>query len=94
MFGSLQPFCRGDYYAKKDGTLFTYDGLHPEWIEEIGLKGFRMGQAMVSDHHANFIINLGKATAEEVIHLMEWVEKKVYEEKGISLEREVRVVGE
>ena len=63
-------------------------------IEEVGLKGFRMGQAMVSDRHANFIINLGKATAEEVIHLMELVERKTYEEKGISLEREVRVVGE
>jgi UDP-N-acetylmuramate dehydrogenase len=49
---------------------------------------------MVSDRHANFIINLGKAKAEEVIRLMEWVEKKVYEEKGIFLEREVKVVGE
>jgi UDP-N-acetylmuramate dehydrogenase len=63
-------------------------------IEEVGLKGFRMGQAMISDRHANFIINLGKATAQEVINLMELVERKVYEEKGISLEREVRVVGE
>jgi UDP-N-acetylmuramate dehydrogenase len=53
-----------------------------------------MGHAMVSDHHANFIVNLGKATAEEVIRLMERVEKKIYEEKGISLEREVMVVGE
>jgi UDP-N-acetylmuramate dehydrogenase len=53
-----------------------------------------MGRAMVSDRHANFIINLGKATGQEVIDLMEWVERKIYEEKGISLEREVRVVGE
>jgi UDP-N-acetylmuramate dehydrogenase len=53
-----------------------------------------MGQAMISDRHANFIVNLGKATAEEVICLMEMVEKKIHEEKGISLEREVRVVGE
>ena len=64
------------------------------WIEEVGLKGYRMGQAMVSERHANFIINLGNATATEVIHLMEWVEKKVSEEKGVSLEREVKVVGE
>ena len=49
---------------------------------------------MISDRHANFIINLGKAKAEEVIRLMELVEKKIYEEKGISLEREVKVVGE
>ena len=78
------------------GSVFKnpIEGSAGEWIEETGLKGFRMGQAMVSDRHANFIINLGKATAEEVINLMEWVERKIYEEKGISLEREVRVVGE
>jgi UDP-N-acetylmuramate dehydrogenase len=49
---------------------------------------------MVSERHANFIINLGKAKAEEVIRLIELVEKKIYERKGISLEREVKVVGE
>jgi len=78
------------------GSIFKNpkEGPAGKWIEEVGLKGFRMGQAMVSDRHANFIINLGKATAEEVINLMEWVERKAYEEKGISLEREVRVVGE
>jgi len=58
-----------------------------------GLKGFRMGQAMVSEQHANFIINLGEATSEEIVRLMEWVERKVYEKKGISLEREVKVAG-
>ncbi len=70
------------------------EGPAGKWIEEAGLKGFRIGQAMVSDHHANFIVNLGRATAQEVISLMEWVERKVYEEKGISLDREVKVVGE
>jgi len=78
------------------GSIFKNpkEGPAGRWIEEAGLKGFRMGQAMVSEHHANFIINRGKATAEEIIHLMEWIEKRVYEEKGISLQREVRVVGE
>jgi UDP-N-acetylmuramate dehydrogenase len=78
------------------GSIFKNPAEGPagKWIEEAGLKGLRMGHAMVSNDHANFIINLGKATAEEVIRLMEWVEKKIYEEKGISLEREVRVVGE
>ena len=78
------------------GSIFKNpkEGPAGKWIEETGLKGFRMGQAMVSDLHANFIVNLGKATAGEVIDLMEWVKKKVYEEKGISLEREVKVVGE
>jgi UDP-N-acetylmuramate dehydrogenase len=78
------------------GSIFKNpeEGPAGKWIEEVGLKGFRMGQAMVSDRHANFIINLGKATAEEVINLMEWMEKRIYEERGVSLEREVRVVGE
>jgi len=78
------------------GSIFKNpkEGPAGKWIEEVGLKGFRMGQAMVSDRHANFIINQGKATAEEILNLMEWIERKVYEEKGISLEREVRVIGE
>jgi UDP-N-acetylmuramate dehydrogenase len=78
------------------GSIFKNpkEGPAGKWIEEAGLKGFRIGRAMVSERHANFIINLGKAKAEEVIRLIEFVEKKVYEEKGISLEREVKVVGE
>ncbi len=78
------------------GSVFKNpkEGPAGKWIEEAGLKGFRIGEAMVSERHANFIINLGKAKAEEVIRLMEFVERKIYEEKGISLEREVKVLGE
>jgi UDP-N-acetylmuramate dehydrogenase len=78
------------------GSIFKNpkEGPAGKWIEEAGLKGFRMGQARVSDLHANFIINAGKAKAKEVIDLMEWVERRVREVKGISLEREVRVIGE
>ena len=78
------------------GSIFKNppEGPAGKWIEEVGLKGFRMGHAMISDRHANFIINLGKATATEIINLMELVEKEIYKKKGISLEREVRVVGE
>jgi UDP-N-acetylmuramate dehydrogenase len=78
------------------GSIFKNppEGPAGKLIKEAGLKGFRMGQAMVSDRHANFIINLGRATAEEIVNLIEWVEKRVYEVKGISLEREVKVIGE
>jgi len=78
------------------GSIFKNppEGPAGKLIEKAGLKGFRMGQAMVSDRHANFIINLGRATAEEIVNLIEWVEKRVYEVKGISLEREVKVIGE
>jgi UDP-N-acetylmuramate dehydrogenase len=77
------------------GSIFKNpkEGPAGRWIEEAGLKGYRMGRAMVSDLHANFILNLGNATADEVIHLMEWMEQRVRETKGISLEREVKVVG-
>jgi UDP-N-acetylmuramate dehydrogenase len=78
------------------GSIFKNpkEGPAGKWIEEAGLKGFRIGQVMISERHANFIINLGKAKAEDVIHLVELVERKIYEEKDISLEREVKVVGE
>jgi UDP-N-acetylmuramate dehydrogenase len=78
------------------GSIFKNPagGRAGRWIEDVGLKGYRIGQAMVSERHANFIINLGNASATDVIQLMEWVEKKVSEEKGVTLEREVKVVGE
>lgn len=78
------------------GSVFKNpdEGPAGKWIDQVGLKGFRLGQAMVSERHANFIINLGKATADDILRLIEWVEQKVYEEKSISLEREVKVVGE
>lgn len=77
------------------GSIFKNprEGPAAKWIEEAGLKGLRMGQAMVSERHANFIVNLGKAKAEEVIRLMETVEQEVCQKEGIRLEREVRVVG-
>ena len=78
------------------GSIFKNpkEGPAGKLIEEAGLRGLRIGQAMISERHANFIVNLGKAKAEEVIRLMEIVETKVYQEKGISLQREVKVIGE
>jgi UDP-N-acetylmuramate dehydrogenase len=78
------------------GSIFKNPagGRAGRWIEDVGLKGYRIGQAMVSERHANFIINLGNASATDVIQLMYLVEKKVSEEKGVTLEREVKVVGE
>jgi UDP-N-acetylmuramate dehydrogenase len=62
-------------------------------IERVGLKGFRIGGAMISGKHANFIVNTGGATAGDVIALMELARKKVKEETGVDLEPEIRVVG-
>jgi UDP-N-acetylmuramate dehydrogenase len=62
-------------------------------IERAGLKGFRIGGAMISGKHANFIVNTGGATAGDVLALMELARKKVKEETGVDLEPEIRVVG-
>lgn len=62
-------------------------------IEQAGLKGFRIGGAMISGKHANFIVNTGGATAGDVIALMELAREKVKEKTGVELEPEIRVVG-
>ena len=63
-------------------------------IEELGLKGYRIGDAQISEKHAGFIINLGNATAADVIKLIKLVQDKIYKEKGIKLEPEPRFIGE
>ncbi|MBI5286569.1 MAG: UDP-N-acetylmuramate dehydrogenase [Deltaproteobacteria bacterium] len=63
-------------------------------IEEVGLKGARVGNAQTSRVHANYIVNLGSAKATDVLNLMALIRDKVYQEKGILLEIEVKVVGE
>jgi len=63
-------------------------------IEQAGLKGHRHGGAMVSDKHANFIVNLGSATAADVETLIAEVRAAVERTSGVRLELEVRVIGE
>lgn len=60
-------------------------------IEQAGLKGYRVGNAAISDKHAGFAVNLGGATAEEVRTLLQQVSRRVYEASGIRLEPEVRI---
>ena len=63
-------------------------------IEECGLKGRRVGGAQVSEKHAGFIVNTGGATCGDVLALIGQIQQEVWEKKGISLETEVRVLGE
>lgn len=63
-------------------------------IERSGLKGARIGGAMVSDKHANFIVNTGDATAADIEALIERVRAVVLEQTGVALEPEVRIIGE
>ncbi len=63
-------------------------------IEGAGLKGARLGDAAFSEHHANFIVNLGRARAADVKGLMDLATKVVRRRLGVALEPEVRLVGE
>lgn len=63
-------------------------------IEAAGLKGTRVGDAMISPKHGNFFVNLGRATAKDVLALIALAQERVRERTGIALEPEVRVVGE
>ena len=62
-------------------------------IDQAGLKGTQLGGACISDKHANFIINLGEATAEDVYSLIHLAKQKVAKEFNINLELEVKLVG-
>jgi len=62
-------------------------------IEESGLKGMRIGGAMISSKHANFIVNAGNAKALDIIELIDIARKKVKEDSGVDLETEIKVVG-
>lgn len=60
-------------------------------IDQAGLKGFRIGDAAVSDKHAGFVVNLGNATAKDVKALLQSVSDKVFTHSGIRIEPEVRI---
>jgi len=62
-------------------------------IEASGLKGFAIGGAVVSEKHANFIINMGDASASDIETLIKYVQKVVKEKQGVDLQTEVRIVG-
>lgn len=63
-------------------------------IDQLGLKGYRIGSAQVSAKHANFIVNLGQASADEVLGLVSAVKSYVYTHTGVLLEEEINIVGE
>ena len=63
-------------------------------IEQAGLKGLRVGDAQVSELHANFAINLGHSSAEEILSLITTIRERVLERFGIALELEIRPVGD
>ena len=63
-------------------------------IDKAGLKGLRVGGASVSEVHANFIVNDGTATSQDVLDLVHYIQVKIKEKFGVDLEKEVIVLGE
>ena len=63
-------------------------------IDDCGLRGLTVGGAQVSEKHAGFIVNIGGATARDMLELMRQVEQRVFEQTGVQLEPEVRILGE
>jgi UDP-N-acetylmuramate dehydrogenase len=63
-------------------------------VDAVGLKGFRVGGAQVSQKHANYIVNMGGATADDVKAVIDAVREKVLTELGIELQLEVKLIGQ
>lgn len=82
--------------APNAGSIFKnpYEQSAGRLIETAGLKGRRVGDAMVSDKHANFIVNAGKATARDVLELMDIIKQRVLDTHGVRLEPEIKIIGE
>ena len=83
--------------AKGPGCFFKNPRTGPPagfMIDDAGLKGFRINDAVVSNRHANFILNEGNASAEDIIRLKEHIQNVVNRKYGVFLEPEVIIVGE
>jgi UDP-N-acetylenolpyruvoylglucosamine reductase len=63
-------------------------------VDDLGLKSRRVGQAVVSEVHGNFIVNAGGATAREVLDLIAEIQEVAQRERAVDLELEVKVIGE
>lgn len=82
--------------APSAGCCFKNPATIPagKLIEELGLKGLRVGGAMVSLEHGNFIVNDGSATARDVLELIAQLKRRAKAERGIELHTEVEIIGE
>jgi len=86
---------RVDYSKPNAGCVFKNPSLYLSagaLIDRCGLKGKRIGGAMVSNKHANFILNFNRATAKDVIQLVKFIKNRVRNKFGINLKEEIRIV--
>jgi UDP-N-acetylmuramate dehydrogenase len=92
----LQRKTTQPYHLPSCGSVFR--NPHPQaagWlIEQLGLKGHKIGDAQISQRHANFILNCGTAQANDIFQLIRYIQEKVEYHWSVSLEPEVKLVGE
>ncbi len=84
----LEKRSAGSTFKRPDGHFVG------QMLEELGLKGFSVGDAQVSEKHAGFLINNGRASCEDMLSLIHQVQQKVKEVYGVDLHTEVQIVGE
>lgn len=97
LYEAVEERCRRQPVGQPSaGSIFKHpaDDYAGRLLEEAQTKGMRVGDAMVSTKHANFIVNVGQATAHDVLRLIEQVQQKVHDTFGILLESEIRIIGQ
>jgi len=82
--------------GRNAGSIFKNTPEHPAWwlIDQVGLRGYRIGDAVVSPKHTNFFVNAGQARAADVKALIDLARERVMARFGLELELEVALVGE
>lgn len=80
-------------FPSAGSTFKRPEGSYASWlIDQCGLKGYRVGDAQVSEKHAGFVINLGNANCSDVVELVEEVSEIVLEKTGYKLEMEIKII--
>ena len=80
-------------YPSAGSTFKRGDGfITAKLIDECGLKGYTIGGAQISEKHAGFIINKGNATSKDILDLIDYTKKKVFEKFGVQIEEEVEIL--
>ena len=87
---SMQPYDLPSFGSVFKNPTNAYAG---KLIEELGLKGFKIGGAAISTMHGNFIVNNSSANSKDIMDLITLIQQKVLQKKGIFLQTEVRMIG-
>lgn len=75
------------------GSVFKRGNIIPaKVIDELGLKGLKIGGAMISPKHAGYIVNTGNATSKDVLEIIKLIEKRIFDTKNVKIEREIEIV--